>query len=290
MSTHAYRSSRGSVAIWRQASEPLAAAATLQQQRWGVRVRGGKVRTYRNPTALGLSHIFTDNAFDYLVRNKVLTDNPISYTVLNRIFTDNAISYAVRATVNTDYAISYSVRASVLTDYSFSYTIASSLTHVETDQTFNFTVRNGVVVDNPFAYTVQGHVTRSQVIAYLVDGGVAGRPSNIVYNIGAESRTVAVLSNTEQEYLPVTPGSVLDFKYDWTAWLAGANIATMAWSNGFYVTRSDEAESAGIVTLMVATAEAAPIGALTKVCCTITTDDTPPRTDRRTIRLKVADR
>lgn len=78
----------------------------------------------------------------------------------------------------------------------------------------------------------------------------------------------------------------LDYSFDWTAWLAlvGDTIASAAFSiTGGGIAHSDSV-TAGVATVWVSGGASGSILALT---CTIVTTASTPRTDSRTIYIKV---
>lgn len=84
------------------------------------------------------------------------------------------------------------------------------------------------------------------------------------------------------------PQAVLDYPFDWSSWLATAelivsHIITVAAG----ITKDSDNEAAGVVTVVLSGGTA---GTTYKVACRITTDSSPARTDERTIYIEVVER
>lgn len=85
---------------------------------------------------------------------------------------------------------------------------------------------------------------------------------------------------------PFDPEADLDYGIDWSPWLQeGESLAAYSWTvTG--ATAHDEAESSGVHQVFLT----GPTGDEIRATSTITTDSTPPRTDERTLIIRVADR
>lgn len=85
---------------------------------------------------------------------------------------------------------------------------------------------------------------------------------------------------------PFDPQADLDYGIDWSPWLQeGEALESYAWTVTGADTH-DEAQAAGVHTIFIT----APTGSEIQMTSTISTDSTPPRTDERTIIIRVADR
>lgn len=85
------------------------------------------------------------------------------------------------------------------------------------------------------------------------------------------------------------PDAVLDYSFDWGAWLAdGESIASHAVTvDG--VTLDSNSIGGDVVTAWVSGGTAAP-GEVASITCRITTDSLPARVDQRTVYLKIRER
>ena len=82
------------------------------------------------------------------------------------------------------------------------------------------------------------------------------------------------------------PDAVLDFKFDWSSWLGGAEtISSHTITTQTGLTKDSDSESAGIVTVWLSGGTA---GEAYTVACEITTNES--RTDERTIIIRVQER
>ena len=83
------------------------------------------------------------------------------------------------------------------------------------------------------------------------------------------------------------PNAILDYSWDWSAWLTTPEtIASYAFDlDG--LTQIAATQAAGVVTIVVS---GGTVGKTHSLRCRITTNATAPRTDDRTILLKIRDR
>lgn len=240
----------------------------------------------------------------YTMAARVTTDIPGSFSLLNTVAANTAGGFAIRGTVQLDTAGAYTVRSQVMLDMSGAYTLrnqvladlaGSFIVNLATSQvaaSFSgaYSVRGQVQVDQTGDYAIRNQVVRNITGGYKVAGGVAVRPSAISYNVGGESRVVTIVEGMDQPFLPMSPGATLDFSFDWTDWLDGANIATAEISTEFYLSTSDVIVEEKGIKLLATLSEATPLSMGTRIRCKITTDEVYPRTDIRTIRLRAEDR
>ena len=84
---------------------------------------------------------------------------------------------------------------------------------------------------------------------------------------------------------PKDPNAVLDYAFDWTAWLAAGETITTATITATGVTVDSQSEASGVVTVWLS---GGVVGVFGSVTCEIAT--TGGRTDDRTIRLTIQDR
>lgn len=83
------------------------------------------------------------------------------------------------------------------------------------------------------------------------------------------------------------PDAVLDYAFDWSAWLAdGEGIASYT-ITATGVTVDSDSQAAGIVTVWVSGGTAATTATL---ACRITTDNVPARVDERTKIIRIRNR
>ena len=83
----------------------------------------------------------------------------------------------------------------------------------------------------------------------------------------------------------MAPGALLDFQFDWTAWLArdGDFITSYEITPGPGVTVSSDQEIAGVVTAWLELVDTIRCTVTTHIICTVTTN--AGRTDSRAIKL-----
>ncbi len=83
------------------------------------------------------------------------------------------------------------------------------------------------------------------------------------------------------------PSAVLDYSFDWSAWLAeGESIVTYDVTvDG--VTKNSQARAGAIVTAWIA---GGTLGEVASVTCAVTTDSVPARTEQRTVYLRIQER
>lgn len=87
--------------------------------------------------------------------------------------------------------------------------------------------------------------------------------------------------------IPKDPSAVLDYSFDWTAWLAAdeAIVSYAVTVDG--VTKNSDARAGAVVTAWISGGTAGTVGSVT---CAVTTNSTPARTEQRTVYLKIQER
>jgi hypothetical protein len=93
-----------------------------------------------------------------------------------------------------------------------------------------------------------------------------------------------------QQPLPFSQDANLNLDWDWSAWLGTSAIASVTITPPSGVALSNQTQLAGVVTVWVSLTRKSAVGTLLPIACHITTNDTPPRIDTRTITLQVAAR
>ena len=85
------------------------------------------------------------------------------------------------------------------------------------------------------------------------------------------------------------PNATVDYKVDWTAWLATVSdaIASVAWSATGGLVVEDDLFTANSATAFVSGGTLDEVATLT---CRITTSSVPPRVDDRTLSIKIVSR
>lgn len=234
--------------------------------------------------------VTADFAGAYGLLNVVAANVSGGFVIRGTVQVDTAGAYTIRNQVQADTAGAYTLRSQVLSDLAGSYVINLATSQVVSNFAGAYSIRNSVQADTSGAFTVLNQVVRSITGGYKVNGGVAVRPSAITYNVGGESRTVTVIEGMDQPFLPMSPGATLDFNFDWTEWLDGANIATAEISTEFYLSASDVIVEEKGIKLLATLSDNAPISMGTRIRCKITTDEVLPRTDIRTIKLQASER
>lgn len=87
--------------------------------------------------------------------------------------------------------------------------------------------------------------------------------------------------------IPTTPGSTLDYQFDWNAWLPSGDSIASHTAEAVGATVNDSSTAAGVVTVWATLAAAAPPGQRATLTCWVTTAQ--GRTDARVLEL-VAER
>lgn len=85
------------------------------------------------------------------------------------------------------------------------------------------------------------------------------------------------------------PDAVLDYSFDWGAWLAEGELISSYVVTVDGVTLNSHARSVDVVTAWVSGGTPDP-GETASITCKVTTDSVPARTEQRTIYLKIRER
>jgi hypothetical protein len=93
-----------------------------------------------------------------------------------------------------------------------------------------------------------------------------------------------------QQPLPFSHDASLNIDWDWTAWLGVATIASATITAPTGVVLSNQSQIGGVVSVWPSLSRKPAVGTLLPIECHITTNETPPRTDTRTITLQVTAR
>ena len=93
-----------------------------------------------------------------------------------------------------------------------------------------------------------------------------------------------------QQPLPFDPSADLDVQWDWTAWLGADSIASYVITPGAGVSAHGDSRASGVVTTWLTLSAGLPAGSIVSVACNVTTANSVPRVDTRTIRLQVTAR
>jgi hypothetical protein len=85
------------------------------------------------------------------------------------------------------------------------------------------------------------------------------------------------------------PDAILDFLFDWSDWLnTGESIASHTITiSGTGLTLDSSSENSGIVTAWLSGGTS---GIVYSVTCNIVTDNATPRTDERTMKIRIQER
>lgn len=86
------------------------------------------------------------------------------------------------------------------------------------------------------------------------------------------------------EVAPVDPDAIVDYAMDWTQWLAGDNLDTVAWT----ITNGTEASSSNTTKVATVFIQSATPGKWVSMRCEITT--TGGRTEHRTIKARAREK
>ena len=86
------------------------------------------------------------------------------------------------------------------------------------------------------------------------------------------------------------PNAVLDYSWDWSDWLAEISPTSAIASHAIItdgVTKDSSSSDGAIVTAIIS---GGTVGQTASATCRITTDDTPPRIEDRTLYFKIKER
>lgn len=91
-----------------------------------------------------------------------------------------------------------------------------------------------------------------------------------------------------QQPLPINPSGVaLDVTWDWTAWLGDDTIASFTVTPSSGLSVSNSARTGGKIVAFVSPTGSPVHGTQLSAVCSITTANSPPRTDSRTMTFFV---
>lgn len=94
---------------------------------------------------------------------------------------------------------------------------------------------------------------------------------------------------TPRPWIAKDPDAKLDYSFNWDAWLQAGELIASYEITVAGVTLETHSRSGAVCTAWVSGGVANP-GEVATITCRITTDSVPPRTDHRTVYLKIRER